>query len=124
MRSSDPTRASSSLWSNGFASRSSAPASIAASFSCSPLAVIITTGRNRDASSVRKRRQTSYPSIPGIRMSSSTRSTPPAAPPPPGQRDAQQQGAAAPRRDTFERLGARGGRDDVISARGEDGLQE
>jgi hypothetical protein len=37
----------------------SAPASIAATFSCSPLAVIITTGRKLVAGSARRRRQTS-----------------------------------------------------------------
>ena len=45
MRSSDRTRASSSAWSNGLVMKSSAPASIAATFSWSPLAVIITIGR-------------------------------------------------------------------------------
>ena len=54
--------------------KSSAPASIAARFSCSPLAVIMTTGRKLVAWSARRRRHTSYPSISGITMSSSTRS--------------------------------------------------
>jgi len=58
MRSSERTRASSSDWSNGLAMKSSAPASMAASFSCSPLAVIITTGRNCVAGSARSARQT------------------------------------------------------------------
>ena len=40
------TRASSSAWSNGLVTKSSAPASMARSFSWSPLAVIMTTGRN------------------------------------------------------------------------------
>ena len=39
--------------------KSSAPASIAATFSCWPLAVIITIGRNCVASSARSVRQTS-----------------------------------------------------------------
>ena len=39
--------------------KSSAPASIAATFSCSPLAVIITIGRNCVASPSRSVRQTS-----------------------------------------------------------------
>jgi hypothetical protein len=57
--SSERTRASSSAWSNGFVTKSSAPASIARRFSCSPDAVIITTGRNSVAASARIRRQTS-----------------------------------------------------------------
>ena len=59
MRSSDRTRASSSAWSNGLGMKSSAPASIAATFSCSPLAVTITIGRKLVAGSARSRRQTS-----------------------------------------------------------------
>ena len=45
MRTSERTRASSSAWSNGLVTKSSAPASSAATFCCSPLAVTITTGR-------------------------------------------------------------------------------
>jgi hypothetical protein len=58
-RTSERTRASSSAWSNGFAMKSSAPASIDATFSWSPLAVIMTTGRKRVAGSSRSVRHTS-----------------------------------------------------------------
>ena len=73
----DATRASSSGCLKGLLTKSSAPTSRARRFSCSPLAVIITTGRNAVLSSARIRRQTSYPSRPGITMSSSTRSMSP-----------------------------------------------
>jgi hypothetical protein len=75
IRRSERTRARSSACSNGFATKSSAPASIALRRSCAPLAVIITIGRKAVAGSSRSARQTAYPSIPGITMSSSTRST-------------------------------------------------
>ena len=74
IRTSDLTRASSSAWSNGLVTKSSAPASMACRFSWSPLAVIITTGRNSVRGSCRIRRQTSYPSRPGMKMSRRTRS--------------------------------------------------
>jgi hypothetical protein len=54
--------------------KSSAPASMAWTFSWFPLAVIITTGRNAVDGFCRIRRHTSYPSRPGMKMSSSTRS--------------------------------------------------
>ena len=56
------TRASSSPWSNGLVTKSSAPASMARIFSWSPLAVIITTGRNAVTGFRRILRHTSYPS--------------------------------------------------------------
>ena len=46
-------------WSNGFWMKSSAPASRAGTFSWSPLAVIMITGRSRVDGSSRNRRQTS-----------------------------------------------------------------
>ena len=58
-RASDATLASSSPWLNGLLTKSSAPALMAASFSCSPLAVIITIGRYAVAGSARIRRHTS-----------------------------------------------------------------
>jgi hypothetical protein len=58
IRSSERSRASSSAWSNGLLTKSSAPASIAATRWASPLAVIITTGRKRVASPARSARQT------------------------------------------------------------------
>ena len=85
--------------------KSSAPASIAATFSCSPLAVIITTGRKLVEGSARSARQTAYPSISGITMSSSTRST----------------GSAAT---LLERLPSRLRRGHAVAARGEDRLEQ
>jgi hypothetical protein len=58
-RTSEATRASSSAWSNGFCTKSSAPACSDGSRCCEPLAVIITTGRNAVRSSARIRRHTS-----------------------------------------------------------------
>ncbi len=79
MRSSDRTRASSSAGTNGLVTKSSAPDSSAPAFSCSPLAVTITTGMKLVAGSARSARQTAWPSRPGITMSSRTRSMPPSA---------------------------------------------
>src|SRR3954447_20292536 len=74
MRTSERTRRSSSCWSKGFVTKSSAPArmpSMRASESCE---VTITTGMSPVASSSRIRRQTSYPFIPAIWTSRRTRS--------------------------------------------------
>ena len=54
--------------------KSSAPASSAGIFSADPDAVIMTTGMCAIAASARICRHTSYPSMPGIWTSSSTRS--------------------------------------------------
>ena len=59
MRTRERIRAISSAWSKGFAMKSSAPDSIALIFSCSPLAVIITTGSTAVRGSSLIRRHTS-----------------------------------------------------------------
>src|SRR6516164_410002 len=73
-RSKDFTRANSSAWSNGLVTKSSAPASKAWSLSFSPLAVIMTTGRNAVVGSSRSLRHTSNPSMGSITTSSRMRS--------------------------------------------------
>ena len=72
-RTSERTRANSSAWSNGLVTKSPAPASIAATFSWSPLAVIITTGRNSVRGS-RRRPPADLVAVQAGTMSSSTMS--------------------------------------------------
>ena len=74
IRRSDRTRVRSWCSSNGFCTKSSAPASIACRFSCQPLDVTMITGRTAVSSRSRILRQTVYPSISGITTSRSTRS--------------------------------------------------
>ena len=75
IRSSDCTRANSSGWLIGLPRKSSAPAAMPLMRSCCGSSdVHSTTGRSAVAGSLRRRRQTSYPDMPGIITSSSTRS--------------------------------------------------
>src|SRR5579871_3319411 len=75
IRSSDRTRMRSSVRLRGLVRKSSAPDSSAALWvSRSPSAVRNSTGTSPPSGSARIRRQVSYPSIPGINTSSSTRS--------------------------------------------------
>ena len=75
MRSSEATRAKSSGWLIGLPRKSSAPAAMPLIRSCCGSSdVHSTTGSSVVSGSSRMRRHTSYPEMPGIITSSSTRS--------------------------------------------------